>query len=119
MKSTPPVVGAAYPLGHDRKTTPLVIEPRVSDFIDQRLIHWAMKSTPPSGQEGQELKGTIKSQVSKGQELKGTIKSQVDHTTIRVGRQKNDSTGNQTQSLWFRRPAPYPLSHEVNPRLIH
>ena len=26
---------------------------------------------------------------------------------------KNDSAGDRTQNLWFRRPAPYPLGHEV------
>ncbi|KAI4345286.1 hypothetical protein L6164_012422 [Bauhinia variegata] len=32
-----------------------------------------------------------------------------------IGQQKNinDSTGDRTQSLWFRRPAPYPLGHGV------
>ena len=25
----------------------------------------------------------------------------------------NDSTGDRTQNLWFRRPAPYPLGHGV------
>ncbi|AET02258.1 hypothetical protein MTR_8g038240 [Medicago truncatula] len=26
---------------------------------------------------------------------------------------KSDFTGDRTQNLWFRRPAPYPLGHEV------
>ncbi|CAI8605569.1 unnamed protein product [Vicia faba] len=26
---------------------------------------------------------------------------------------KNDSAGDRTQNLWFRRPAPYPLGHRV------
>ena len=29
------------------------------------------------------------------------------------GMSKNDSTGDRTQNLWFRRPAPYPLGHGV------
>ena len=27
--------------------------------------------------------------------------------------EQNDSTGDRTQNLWFRRPAPYPLGHGV------
>jgi hypothetical protein len=27
--------------------------------------------------------------------------------------QTNDSAGDRTQNLWFRRPAPYPLGHGV------
>ena len=33
----------------------------------------------------------------------------IDNST----KKKNDSAGDRTQNLWFRRPAPYPLGHRV------
>ena len=32
---------------------------------------------------------------------------------VTAGRWADDSTGDRTQNLWFRRPAPYPLGHGV------
>ncbi|KAG6590421.1 hypothetical protein SDJN03_15844, partial [Cucurbita argyrosperma subsp. sororia] len=118
--------------------TPLGFETKVSGFVDQRLIHWAMKSTPPmdgrtrTKGNDQEPSRLLKSHSHKGWatekrlhwgELKETIKSQTSALSMGhevnpsngLGDRKNDSTGNRTQSLWFRRPAPYPLGHEVNP----
>jgi hypothetical protein len=41
-------------------------------------------------------------------------KQRLKKIKIIFGRQKkNDSAGDRTQNLWFRRPAPYPLGHGV------
>ena len=39
-----------------RASTPLGIEPRISGFVDQRLIHWAMESFVVEGLHGKYLK---------------------------------------------------------------
>ena len=37
----------------------------------------------------------------------------IDYNNIGHKNLKNDSAGDRTQNLWFRRPAPYPLGHGV------
>ena len=44
---------------------------------------------------------TVKKNFLKKKKRKGGVK--INH----------DSTGDRTQNLWFRRPAPYPLGHGV------
>ncbi|KAG6593169.1 hypothetical protein SDJN03_12645, partial [Cucurbita argyrosperma subsp. sororia] len=77
---------APYPLGHG-------IIRQVTGFVDQRLIHWAMKSYD--------------------RRAWAALISFIHFSTLKLI-DKDDSTGDRTQSLWFRRPAPYPLGHGVD-----
>ncbi|KAG6593175.1 hypothetical protein SDJN03_12651, partial [Cucurbita argyrosperma subsp. sororia] len=77
------------------------IEPGISGFVDQRLIHWAMESYDREAWAADSIpeawaEGLIHLSIFKRKTI-----------------DKNDSTGDRTQSLWFRRPAPYPLGHGV------
>ena len=108
-------------------------------FMDQRLIHQAStgdrtqnlqfrRPAPyPSDLKGPDPKSLVSQTSALSIGPKGPLSRQTFFGSHHTGSnrfhgptpyplgplQKNDSTGDRTQNLWFRRPAPYPLGHGV------